>query len=202
VIRRSFCAVAVQQNPVSLGLSGGILRLAFGVLVLGVYASLASAQRRPMWAVPPSRAISSLTTADSTALVEAGARHVLAPTDAARRCVRGVTDSLGGPVGTAFLREAQRLVAARQAPDSNAFSDHIALLGLRDGDTVTVVLRHDGSGRVPHEVFWENVVDYYFVRDAAARGWRFVSRRLVEARDYVVENPDASRSLCSTAGVR
>ena len=175
------------------------MRIAFGVLVLGVSASLASAQRRPMWAVPPSRAISSLTTADSTTLVEAGARHVLAPADAARRCVRGVTDSLGGQVGAAFLREAERLVAARQAADSSASSDHIALLGLRDGDTVTVVLRHAGSGRVPREVFWENVIDYYFVRDSAAHGWRYVARRLVEARDYVVEHPDASRSLCGDA---
>ena len=178
------------------------MRIAFGVVVLGVHAALASAQPRPMWAVPPSRTISALTTIDSTTLVEAGARHVLAPTDAARRCVRGVSDSLGGPVGAAFLREAQRLVAARPAADSSAFSDRIVLLGLRDGDTVTVVMRHAGSGRVPQEVFWENVIDYYFVRDSTVHGWRYVTRRLAEARDYVVENPNASRSLCGDARVK
>jgi hypothetical protein len=113
--------------------------------------------------------------------------------------VRGVSDSVGGPVGAAFLREAQRLVAARPAASDSAFSDRIALLGVRDGDTVTVVLRHSGSGRVPREVFWENVVDYYFVRDTTGHGWRYVARRLAEAREYVVENPNPSRSLCVDA---
>ena len=197
--RIAFSAVAVQQNPVSLGLVGGVMRVACCAVLLGLYASLASAQRRPMWAVPPSRTPSTLTTTDSTTLVEAGARYVLVPSDAAHRCIRGVSDSIGGSVGGAFLREAQRLVAMRPAADDSAFSDRIALLGVRDGDTVAVILRHSGSGRVPREVVWENMIDYYFVRDTAGRGWRYVAQRLAVARDFVVDSPSISRSLCEAA---
>ena len=178
------------------------MRVASFVVMISVYASLASAQRRPMWAVPPARAVSTLTTTDSTTVVEAGARHVLVPTDAKQRCVLGVSDSVGGTVGAAFLREARRLVAARSAASDSAFSDRIALLGVRDGDTVAVVMRHSGSGRVPREVFWESVVDYYFVRDTAGRGWRYVARRLAEARDYAVDTPSVSGSLCSDVRVK
>jgi hypothetical protein len=175
------------------------VRIACCFLVFVVYASAASAQRRPMSAVPPSRIVSTLTSTDSTTLVEAGARHVLAPADAARRCVRGLSDSVGGMVGAAFLREAQRLVAARPPAHDSAFSDRIALLGVRDGDTAAVILRRSGSGRVPREVFWENVVDYYFVRDSAGRGWRYVAQRLAYARDYVVDTPSASHTICGNA---
>jgi hypothetical protein len=42
-----------------------------------------------------------------------------------------------------------------------------AVPGSHVGDTVTVVVRHSGSGRMPREVFWENVVDDSFVRDTA-----------------------------------
>lgn len=175
------------------------MRFVSCMMGISLCASLATAQRRPMWAVPPSRAISTLTTADSTSLVEAAARHVVDPTDAARRCILGVIDSVGGHVGSAFLHEARRLVAARPPARDSASSDHIALLGLRDGDTVAVVLRHSGSARVPRDVFWQNVIDYYFVRDTATSAWRLVSQRLADARDYESTSPTRWMPLCRNA---
>ena len=51
------------------------------------------AQRRPMGAVPPSQAVSTLTTATSLGLVAAGARTALDRGSSATRCVTGVAAS-------------------------------------------------------------------------------------------------------------
>lgn len=144
-------------------------------------------------ALPSVRTPSTLTTADSTALVEAAARQALIPTDAAQRCVRRLADSVGGTVGAAFLREARIMTAARPAAERSASSDNITLLGLEDGDSAAVVLRHAGSRP---DVFWRYVIGYYFARDSSAARWRYVARRMFEASDYAVVNPDSTRHVC------
>jgi hypothetical protein len=166
------------------------VRIACCAVTIALVTTPAQSQPR---AAPSARAVSRLTTADSTALVEAAARHVLSPSDAAQRCVRRLADSVGGTVGAAFLREARILVAARPAADRSASSDNITLIGLQDGDSAAVVMRHGGSGR---EVFWKYVIGYYFARDSASSGWRYVARRMYEASDSVMVNPDTSRAVC------
>jgi type V secretory pathway adhesin AidA len=169
-----------------------------------MHATLAGAQARvrPVGAVPPSRAVSTLTAADSAALVEAAARRVLDAADAPTRCVRSVRDSVQGAAGAAFLKAAGLALSDRPSANDNASDDDIALLSLRDGDTATVILRRSGTATVPRAVFSLNVIDYYFVRDTVAGGWRYVDQRLAEAADYVVDKPSSSRVPCRYRTIR
>jgi hypothetical protein len=180
-----------------------VVRLLLSVAI-GVLASSASyAQRRPLGSHPPSsRTPSSLSVADSVSLVRAAARQLLAPTDAARRCVRGATTAVGGEVGRAFAEETARLLAARPAAASTAHSDRLMLLRLRDGDTATVVVRHVGARAQPSPGFWDNTIEYYFVRDTARSAWHAVAAQLVAARDFVVDAAEGMSEVCPTRSRR
>ena len=174
-----------------------MLRISVCVSVLlCCHVTLATSQPRPMSAVPPVREISTLSPSDSIALVEAGARAALASSRGPAACVVGVDDSVGGTVGAAFRRAGRGAIAAMSAAADSLGVLRFALLGVRDGDTATVVLRVSGAMPPPSRAFWINDIDYYFVRLEAPARWRFVDRRLVSASDYVADGDSKRQPKC------
>lgn len=79
--------------------------------------------------------------------------------------------SLRGPVGKAFLVAARDQARQLPAAGAQAAVQSIEFAGFRDGDTTTVLLNLSGT---QGEHMWFNAMDYYFVRDSAADGWRSV----------------------------
>ena len=80
------------------------MRALLCVVLVGLGPVTEGAQRRPMGAVPPSQAVSTLTTATSLGLVAAGARTALDRGSSATRCVTGVAASLPGAAGASSDR--------------------------------------------------------------------------------------------------
>lgn len=166
-------------------------------LILCSQGATALSQARQTSGVASSREVSTLSLVDSMALVEASARAMLTPSRGASVCVAGIDESLGGSVGAAFRLAGQQAAAARPAAGDSVGLLRFALLGLRAGDTATVMLRISGTVAPPSRAFWVNDIDYRFVRTDTASPWRFVDRRLTSASDYVADaGPVRRRTQC------
>ena len=96
------------------------------------------AQRRPMGSVPPSQAVSTLTTATSLGLVAAGARTAFDRGSSATRCVTGVAASLPGAAGKGFLISAGQHIRTLPVARPGAPTHHVVLVGFRDGNVSAV----------------------------------------------------------------
>ncbi|CAN5377387.1 hypothetical protein BH09GEM1_BH09GEM1_05300 [soil metagenome] len=149
-----------------------------GLLV--VIASLCGPMARAQAGAP-------LSTADTISLERAAVRTALQPRRGTSPvCVISIADSLGAPIGRAFVDEGERIAHAMPTAGPGAASMSLTLIGIATGDTSMVRISLWGDSGANSNSFWENRFGYRFTRDRTGAEWHFVERVALYFADYVV----------------